>query len=155
MHDSEILFYYTTDDDTSDEEATSFSLSLGVKEGDDAHTISIKPTILHAGDLAYLAFIMGKANFSSSWCNWCKCDKESWQTQCAVSPDMLWDVESIIHQAASNESNGYTETPKMYSLPTLTIGWFQAMTISTCGNLVVMALKIAFTVFACSGVIDL
>jgi hypothetical protein len=113
MHDSEILFYYTTDDDTSDEEATSFSLSLGVKEGDDAHTISIKPNILHAGDLSYLAFIMGKANFSSSWCNWCKCDKESWQTQCAVSPDMLWDVESIIQQAASNESNGYTDTPKM------------------------------------------
>ena len=109
IHDSKIIFSSATDD----EEETSFSLSLGVKDGNDASTISIKQTCLHAGDLAYLAFIMGKANFSSTWCNWCKCDKDSWQKQCAVQPDMLWDVESIRQQAASNEKNGYTDTPKM------------------------------------------
>ena len=113
IHDSEIIFSSATDNDTIEEEEMSISLSLGVKDGNDSSTICIKPTCLHAGDLAYLAFIMGKANFSSTWCNWCKCDKDSWQKQCAVQPDMLWDVESIRQQAASNEKNGYTDTPKM------------------------------------------
>ena len=35
-------------------------------------TFYVKPTSLLAGDLAFLAVIMGKEDFSSSWCNWCK-----------------------------------------------------------------------------------
>jgi hypothetical protein len=35
-------------------------------------TFYVKPTSFLAGDLAFLAVIMGKEDFSSSWCNWCK-----------------------------------------------------------------------------------
>ena len=32
-----------------------------------------------AGDLMFLAMIMGKEGFSMAWCNWCKLSKAEWQ----------------------------------------------------------------------------
>jgi hypothetical protein len=39
-------------------------------DGNICHTI--KPVSFFAGDLAFLAYLMGKDNFRSMWCNWCK-----------------------------------------------------------------------------------
>jgi hypothetical protein len=62
-----------------------------------------------AGDLAYLAVIMGKENFSLSWCNWCKLSNADWQNACPVSNDMMWDIHQIDLQVDCNVENGFTD----------------------------------------------
>ena len=75
-----------------------------------AGSFSIKPTLFLAGDLAYLAVIMGKENVSSSWCNfWWKLSKADWQNACPVSNDMMWDIHQIYLQVDCNVENGFTD----------------------------------------------
>ncbi len=62
-----------------------------------------------AGDLAFLAVIMGKENFSSSWCNWCKLTTVEWQNVCPVRNDMLWDIPQTNIQVDCNVENGFTD----------------------------------------------
>ncbi len=74
-----------------------------------ASSFFIKPASFLAGDLAYLAVIMGKENFSLSWCNWCKLSKANWQNTCPVSNDMMWDIHQIGLQVNCNVENGFTD----------------------------------------------
>ena len=75
-----------------------------------ASSFSIKPTLFLAGDLAYLAVIMGKENVSSSWCNfWWKLSKADWQNACPVSNYMMWDIHQIYLQVDCNVENGFTD----------------------------------------------
>ena len=53
--------------------------------------------------------VMGKENFSSSWCNWCKLSKADWQNTCPVSDDMMWDIHQIDLQVDCNVKNGFTD----------------------------------------------
>ena len=77
---------------------TSLSIDL-VKTPDDG-TKTIKPTSFLAGDLAFLAIMMGKDNFSSSWCCWCDPHKAKWQgPQTAVKAEDLWYILKIQAQA--------------------------------------------------------
>ena len=52
-----------------------------------AGTYVIRPTSYIAGDLACLCYFMGKSNFSSAWCNWCKVAAYDWQAKCSTSID--------------------------------------------------------------------
>ena len=53
---------------------------------------------------------MGKDNFSSSWCNWCKYSKAEWQVNCDVNNnDMLWDINGINVQVDCNVAHGFTD----------------------------------------------
>ena len=57
-----------------------------------------------------LAVMMGKDNFSSSWCNWCKYSKAEWQVDCDVnSNNMLWDINGINVQVDCNVAHGFTD----------------------------------------------
>ena len=92
---------------------TTLNLSLGVKEKNDINTFSLKPTSYLAGDLAYLAVMMRKTNFSSAWCNWCKIPKEEWQDPCVIESAMIWDIYKIKCQDEFNKVNGHKETKMM------------------------------------------
>jgi hypothetical protein len=76
-------------------------------ESDDGtiyHTI--KPVTYIAGDLAFLAYLMGKDNFSSTWCNWCKIPSLAWKTPLnTYIDDLLWSVECLNKQVCINEAN--------------------------------------------------
>jgi len=78
-----------------------------------ASSFSIKPISFLAGDLAFLAVTMGKENYSSSWCNWCRLSKAEWQNKCHVSTDMLWDIHLVNIQADCNIQNGITDARMM------------------------------------------
>jgi hypothetical protein len=53
---------------------------------------------------------MGKDNFSSSWCNWCKYSKAEWQVNCDVNNnDMLWDINGINVQVDCNVAHVFTD----------------------------------------------
>ena len=67
----------------------------------------MKPLSHLAGDLALLAVMMGKDNFSSTWCCWCRLTKAAWQESgCELNDTDLWDLVSIIAQVKWNEENG-------------------------------------------------
>jgi hypothetical protein len=69
-----------------------------------------KPTSFQAGDLVFLAVIMGKDKFSLSWCNWCKYSKAEWQVDCDVNNnDMFWDINGINVQPDCNVAHGFTD----------------------------------------------
>jgi hypothetical protein len=83
IEESDIVFLYAL-------EAKDGELIINVAPSNrHASSFSLKPTAFLAGDLAFLAVIMGQENFSSSWCNWCKLTKVEWQNVCPVSNDML------------------------------------------------------------------
>ena len=53
---------------------------------------------------------MGKEDFSSTWCNWCKYSKAEWQVDCDVNiNDMLWDINGINFQVHCNVACGFTD----------------------------------------------
>lgn len=114
IYDSDLLFSYSSaTNEKGMGETTTLNLSLGLKEKNDTNTFSLKPTSFLAGDLAYLAVMMGKTNFSSAWCNWCKIPKEGWQDPCTVESAMLWDIDEIKRQDEINKLNGHKETKMM------------------------------------------
>ncbi|KAL7528525.1 hypothetical protein ACHAXR_003576, partial [Thalassiosira sp. AJA248-18] len=89
-----------------------FSIDL-VRSNSHVSSVSIKPTSFLAGDLAFLAVMMGKKNFSGSWCNWCKLSKADWQAHgCEVNEEDLWNIARIIEQALLNDKNGFTDPKK-------------------------------------------
>jgi hypothetical protein len=103
IKESDVVFSYASDADD-----TELIINLAPSN---RHTSSffLKPTSFLAGDLAFLAVIMGKENFSSSWCNWCKLSKVEWQNTCPLSNDMLWDINDIKLQADCNVENGFRD----------------------------------------------
>ena len=103
IEESDVVFSYASDADDAE-------LIINLAPSN-RHTssFSLKPTSFLAGDLAFLAVIMGKENFSSSWCNWCKLSKVEWQNACPLSDDMLWDINEIKLQADCNVENGFRD----------------------------------------------
>jgi hypothetical protein len=76
-------------------------------------SFSLKPTSFLVGDLAFLAVVMGKENFSSSWCNWCHLSKADWQNACPVDDKMLWNIYKIKVQVDCNVEHGFRDAPPM------------------------------------------
>jgi hypothetical protein len=103
INESDVIFSYASDADDAE-----LIINLAPSNRH-ASSFSLKPTPFLAGDLAFLAVIMGKENFSSSWCNWCKLSKADWQNACPVSNDMLWDIHQIKQQADCNVENGFRD----------------------------------------------
>ena len=68
----------------------------------DSRSLSIRPTSYLCGDLAFLAIMVGKENFSSQWCNWCMFTKADWQQVCDMNDDKLWDIDKIKQQVDAN-----------------------------------------------------
>ena len=59
-----------------------FSIDLVKTPAEDEapiHGKTLKPLSHLAGDLAFLAVMMGKDNFSTTWCCWCRLTKAAWQ----------------------------------------------------------------------------
>lgn len=71
-----------------------------------ANKLVIRPISFLSGDLAFLAYMMGKENFSPAWCNWCSLSKQEWQEETCIPVDeaKLWSVESIGAQVCKNTS---------------------------------------------------
>ena len=94
-----------------------------LSDGETYHTI--KPVTYIAGDLAFLSYLMGKDNFSSSWCNWCKISSSVWKTPPSNTSvnDLLWSVKRVKEQVSTNEMNGYSDERRMgvCNLPKFTI----------------------------------
>lgn len=120
IEESDILFSYDNDDDK-------LSLTLTASH-QHASSFYIKPTSFMVGDLQFLATVMGKENFSSAWCNWCKMTKEDWQAGRDLADGDLWDVEEVKHQADMNKQHGYTDVRmkgiKTYPLTTIPFSRF-------------------------------
>ena len=79
-----------------------------VTDNHNEQRFTIKPTSLLAGDLAFLAVMMGKEGFSSAWCNWCKLPKSAWQ--CADCKPDLWTIDEIRQQVDLIAASGWTDT---------------------------------------------
>ena len=99
---SDVIFSY----DGGDGETLSLSM---VQSNKHASSFCIKPTSFLIGDLAFLSVMMGKENYSGSWCNWCKCTKEEWVRGADVDDNYLWDINKIKQQVTTNESMGNKE----------------------------------------------
>ncbi len=104
-----LVFSKCTDNAGKDLEDSKFILSLTATKdltSSDVsnHCFNIKPTSFLAGDLAYLAVIMGKENFSSKWCNWCNQSQAEWQSGSDIVSDDLWDIDTINQQVKENET---------------------------------------------------
>ena len=107
IEDSDMLFLYALEDDDKDTNTLILNLTPRNRH---VSTFYVKPTSFLANDLAFLAVIMGKDNFSSSRCNWCKYSKAEWQVNCDVSNnDMLWDINGINVQVDCNVVHGFTD----------------------------------------------
>jgi hypothetical protein len=107
IEESDILFAYALEDDDKDTNTLILILTPNHRH---VSTFYVKPTSFLAGDLAFLAVMMGKDNFSSSWCNWCKYSKPEWQVDCDVnSNNMLWDINGINVQVDCNVARGYSD----------------------------------------------
>jgi hypothetical protein len=107
IEDSDILFSYASEDGNKDTNTLTLNLTPSHRH---FSTFYLKPTSFLAGDLAFLAVIMDKDNFSSSWCNWCKYSKPEWQVGCDVNNnDMLWDINGINVQVDCNVAHGFTD----------------------------------------------
>ena len=87
--------------------------SVAVEE-DDGDRIVIEPTAYLSGDLLFLAYMMGKENFSSAWCNWCSLTKDEWQDEACIPVDeaKLWTVDRIGEQVEKNTNAGYPPSAK-------------------------------------------
>ena len=70
---------------------------------------AIHPVSYLSGDLAFLAYMMGKENFSPAWCNWCSLSKKEWQDgECIpVDENKLWCIDSIKAQVEANIEINY------------------------------------------------
>ncbi len=80
---------------------TKFILSLSEATNGQSDNGTICQTIrlvtYIAGDLAFLAYIMGKDNFSSMWCNWCEIPSSVWKIQLNTNIyNLLWSVDRVI-----------------------------------------------------------
>jgi hypothetical protein len=103
---SDVIFSYEGGDGET--------LSLSIVESNmHASSFCIKPTSFLIGDLAFLSVMMGKENYSGSWCNWCKCTKEEWATGADVNAADLWDINKIKQQVTTNESMGNKDAKMM------------------------------------------
>jgi len=61
-----------------------------------------KPESFIAGDLAYLACLLGKDGFEGDWCNWCKDYNTSWHDpNCTCN---LWTIDGLKDQAKLNST---------------------------------------------------
>jgi hypothetical protein len=90
------------------------SLSDAMFGGDKIYH-AIKPVTYIAGDLSFLSNLMGKDNFSSTWCNWCRIPSSVWKMP-AWTPnvdDLLWSVERVNKQVSTNKINGYSDERRM------------------------------------------
>ena len=76
---------------------------------------AIKPVTYIAGDLSFLSYLMGKDNFSSTWCNWCRIPSSVWKTPPSTPnvDDLLWSVERVNEQVSTNKINGYSDERRM------------------------------------------
>ena len=94
IEECDILFLYASEDDDKDTNTLILTLSPTHRH---VSTFYVKPTSFLAGDLAFLAVIMGKEDFSSSLCNWCKYSKAEWQVDCDVNINVCFGIsmESI------------------------------------------------------------
>ena len=102
INKSDVLFSY--------DEGNGGTLSISfVESNKHVSSFCIRPTSFLIGDLAFLAVMMGKENYSGSWCNWCKCTKEEWATGADVGDNHLWDIGKINEQVATNISMGNTD----------------------------------------------
>ena len=108
IYESKILFSLSSNGDNT--KATIFSLELVKKDDEHTGTMSISPMSYMAGDLSYLSFMMGKENFSSQWCNWCRSSKSDWQTGRPILDVEMWDIETIKAQVLNIRSNKLTGT---------------------------------------------
>ncbi|KAL7547083.1 LOW QUALITY PROTEIN: hypothetical protein ACHAWF_010401 [Thalassiosira exigua] len=100
--DSDIVF------EGGDTEASpDFEIDLIDSSSQEAHKHRIHPNTYVAGDLVFLAIMMGKESFTSAWCNWCKLSKAEWQDS-DCNPE-LWELKTIIEQAHINEENKYKD----------------------------------------------
>ncbi len=107
IEESDILFSYASEDDDKDTNTLILKLTPRHRH---FSSFYVKPTSFLAGELAFLAVIMGKDNFSLSWCNWYKYSKAEWQVDCDVnSNDMLWDINGINAQVDCNVAHGFTD----------------------------------------------
>jgi hypothetical protein len=95
IFDSNILFEHSSDDDSVIGGKAQFTLRLAKKDEDNTGTLYNSPMSYMAGDLAFLSYMMGKENFSSQWCNWCRSTKADWQTGRQILEDELWNIERI------------------------------------------------------------
>ncbi len=103
--ESSSFVFHTNDDDGS------AKYSIDVTEEQPAGIplqYFIKPTCFIAGDLAFLAIIMGKEGFASSWCNWCDLDHNEWAKKEHV-PGVMWTAERILEQHLKNERNKWND----------------------------------------------
>ena len=81
---------------------------------DEAICNTFKPTIFIAGDCAFLAYLMGKDNYSSTWCNWCKMPALAWKTASNTNVNnLLWSVNQICKQVSINKMNRYSDKWRM------------------------------------------
>jgi hypothetical protein len=75
---------------------------------------TIKPVSFVAGDLAFLVYLMGKYNFSSTWCNWCKIPSSVWKMASNTNvDDLLWSVDRLNEQVGINKTNKYSDKRRM------------------------------------------
>jgi hypothetical protein len=107
MEASHLVF--VTNDVTNDDESTA-PYSIDVSEDNQADLLpnEMKPTCFIAGDLAFLAIIMGKEGFASSWCNWCDLDRNAWAIKGHADGE-LWTRERILQQHLANEANKWDD----------------------------------------------
>eukprot|EP00984_Skeletonema_dohrnii_P027892 scaffold17602_cov77-Skeletonema_dohrnii-CCMP3373.AAC.2 len=81
-------------------------VTLGAADPD-----SIKPESFIAGDLAYLACLLGKDGFEGDWCNWCKSYNTTWHDpNCRCDP---WTIDGLKDQATANETESLKGTRRM------------------------------------------
>lgn len=104
---------------THEKESNTFSIDLvedsKIEESVEKDKLLVKkPTAYLSGDLLFLAYMMGKPNFASSWCNWCDLPKTEWQSgQCIpVDEDRLWDFDRMQKQVEDNIKMGEGYGPK-------------------------------------------
>jgi len=111
IYESDIIFSHSTNDNSAAGEKEMITLCLAKKKDEErTNSLSISPNSYMAGDLAFLAFMMGKENFSSQWCNWCRSTKQDWQTGRAIQSDEMWDINKIDAQVKKIAEDKLTGT---------------------------------------------
>ncbi len=72
---------------------------------------TIKPSSYLAGNLAFLAYIIGKRKLRSLWCNWCKSKSSDWKcVPCEdLDEDILWNIVGVNEHVVIYQTNMYTD----------------------------------------------
>ena len=111
IFDSDIVLEHSSEDDSAIGENATFTLRWAKKD-EDHHSgiLLISPMSYMAGDLAFLAYMMGKENFSSQWCNWCRSTKLDWQTGRPILQDEMWTIDTINAQVEKIAKDKLTGT---------------------------------------------